>query len=89
MRGSGEAVPEWMMRMRLLAPEERRERYERWLAPIRRPAELRGARVEQNLKRGLEQLQDAIAEARAAGVSSAAIGAVLALDPEIVEALSD
>lgn len=88
MASSASPYPEWMSRVRSLTPSDRRARYDDWLKSLRRPRGDEAVRARDNLNRAVEQLRDAVAEARAAGVPWTTIAECMGVDVDAAEKLS-
>jgi hypothetical protein len=86
----GTGSSEWFTKMtrRNLPKPVRTEQVRQWFGQLvgsRKKAPL--AALEQGLKRQLELLRDEIAQARSAGLSWSAIGAMVGLHPDVVRSI--
>ena len=85
----GTGSPEWIGKMTRNLPKPiRTEQVRQWFGQLvgsRRASPL--AAVEQGLTRQLELLRDEIAQARSAGLSWSAIGAMIGLHPDLVRSI--
>ena len=81
----GTGSSEWIGKMAKNLPRIRTEQVRAWFGS-RKPAQPLAA-LEQGLKRQLELLRDEIAQARSAGLSWSAIGAMVGLHPDVVRSI--
>jgi hypothetical protein len=81
----GTGSPEWIGKMAKNLPRIRTEQVRAWFG-ARKPTQPLAA-LEQGLKRQLELLRDEIAQARSAGLSWSAIGAMVGLHPDVVRSI--
>jgi len=84
----GKGAPEWIAKVRHLHKPIRTEQVRQWFGQLvgsRTKAPL--AALEHGLKRQLELLRDEIAQARSAGLSWSAIGAMIGLHPDVVRSI--
>jgi hypothetical protein len=86
----GTGTPEWIGKMAKNLPKPiRTEQVRQWFGQLvgsRKNAQPLAA-LEQGLKRQLELLRDEIAQARSAGLSWSAIGAMVGLHPDVVRSI--
>jgi hypothetical protein len=84
----GTGAPEWIAKVRSIQKPIRTEQVRQWFGQVvgsRTKAPLTA--LEHGLKRQLELLRDEIAQARSAGLSWSAIGAMIGLHPDVVRSI--
>ena len=85
---SSTPIPHWIRDLGNLSSSAREMRVRRWLRSIAHSKEtLPTDELKQRLNRQLELLRDEIAEARWAGLSWSAIGAMVGLAPDAVQTI--
>jgi hypothetical protein len=85
---SSTAMPNWILNLRDLRSSVRKLRVSRWLDSITRPTETSPSdELKQRPNRQLELLRDEITEARRAGLSWSAIGAMVGLAADTVQSI--
>jgi hypothetical protein len=81
----GKSSPDWVGKVTKNLPKIRTEQVWAWFEARKNAQPL--AALEQGLKRQLELLRDEIAQARSAGLSWSAIGAMVGLHPDVVRSI--
>jgi hypothetical protein len=83
----GTGSPDWIGKVRYLHKPIRTEQVRQWFGQLVGSRKKPVAALEQGLKRQLELLRDEIAQARSAGLSWSAIGAMIGLHPDVVRSI--